>query len=373
MEGTSAMRLALSQIIRREMRFAPMVAGCLVLATATMVAAPVWGQNAVVLTDRLDRIERRLLALERHVYRGEEPPTEALTPPNNPGAVTDPMEGLHVRISEFEEQLQNLTGGIEEIGFTVRQLATRLDRLVTDMNFRLRSVEQASTAQGAAQTQSNIAPAATADVGDTTDTPQFPSVRIIGQIDQQQLQKIQTGGPGPTENQVVVMTPQAPIAPTPQIAPALEPVQQRGLLIPPQAPAPQMTALPAATPEAEYKFAYDLLFQRDYPSAEAALAEFVGKHPNHPRAGNAQYWLGETFYVRQDYMAAARAFAAGYSRYPESIKAPDNLLKLGMSLNALKRKDDACITFTKLIDEYPQATASVRRRAERERGLLACP
>ncbi len=43
-----------------------------------------------------------------------------------------------------------------------------------------------------------------------------------------------------------------------------------------------------------------------------------------------------------------------------------------MSLNALGRKDDACITFSKLIDEYPGATASVRRRAERERGQLAC-
>ena len=133
-----------------------------------------------------------------------------------------------------------------------------------------------------------------------------------------------------------------------------------------------MTTLPAATPETEYKFAYDLLLQRDYPRAEAVLADFVVKHPNHPLAGNAQYWLGETFYVRQDYMAAARTFAAGWESYPKSTKAPHMLLKLGMSLNALKRTDDACITFTKLIDEHPQATASVRR-AERERGQLSCP
>jgi tol-pal system protein YbgF len=149
-------------------------------------------------------------------------------------------------------------------------------------------------------------------------------------------------------------------------------VQQQGLAALQQAPAAQIAALPAATPEAQYEFAYGLLIRRDIPSVEVALAEFVSKHPDHPLAGNALYWLGETFYVRQDFMAAARTFAEGYSSYPKSSKAPDNLLKLAMSLNALGRKDDACITFTKLIDEYPRATASVRRRAERERGLLAC-
>lgn len=478
------MAIALSQIITRKMRFAPMVAGCLVLAAATVGAAPVWGQDPVALTDRLERLENTLKVLQGNIYRGKEPPTEALTPLNNPDPPSVPLERLHVRVSEFEEALQKLTGEIEEIGFAVRQMATRLDRLVADMDFRLRSVEQASTTHGAAQTQPNIAPAATAAGGGTTDTPQFPSVRVIGQVDQQQPQQIQaarpnstgqqvatvpmrqpvapapqatagggttetqqfpsvriigqvdqrqlqqiqaahpnatgqqvatvpmrqpaapasqttagdgvretpqppsvpaidqfveqqlqqmrTGGPGLTENQVTVMTPQVPIAPTPQIAPAPEPVQQQGLLVPPQAPTPQMTTLPAATPEAEYEFAYDLLLQRDYPRAEAVLADFVVRHPNHPLAGNAQYWLGETFYVRQNYMAAARTFATGWEDYPESTKAPHMLLKLGMSLNALKRTDDACITFTKLIDEHPQATASVRR-AERERGQLSCP
>ena len=61
-----------------------------------------------------------------------------------------------------------------------------------------------------------------------------------------------------------------------------------------------------------------------------------------PLAGNAQYWLGETYYVRKDYENAATAFALGYQKYPKSAKAADDLLKLGMSLGNLGKKPDAC-------------------------------
>jgi tol-pal system protein YbgF len=73
------------------------------------------------------------------------------------------------------------------------------------------------------------------------------------------------------------------------------------------------------------------LKQADYPAAEVALKAFVEQHPNDPMAGNAQYWLGETFYTRGRYAEAATAFAEGYKRWPKSSKAADELLKLGMS------------------------------------------
>ena len=49
---------------------------------------------------------------------------------------------------------------------------------------------------------------------------------------------------------------------------------------------------------------------------------FLEKHPQDDLASNAQYWLGETYYVRKNYQDAAFAFAEGYQRYPESRKAP---------------------------------------------------
>ena len=113
--------------------------------------------------------------------------------------------------------------------------------------------------------------------------------------------------------------------------------------------------------------------QRDFAGAEGALRSFVSANPDHRLSGNAQYWLGETFYVREDYLTAARTFAEGYTTYPQSDKAPSNLLKLGMSLDALGRTEDACITFTRLREEYPDAAANILSRGEREHQRLGCP
>ena len=90
-------------------------------------------------------------------------------------------------------------------------------------------------------------------------------------------------------------------------------------------------------------------------------------------AGNAQYWLGETYYARGKYMEAASAFAEGYKRYPKSAKTPDALLKLGMSLARADQKQNACVALAKLGEEFPQAAASVtsaRRLRNEKAGLL---
>ena len=127
------------------------------------------------------------------------------------------------------------------------------------------------------------------------------------------------------------------------------------------------------TPEEQYQQAFGLLSQANYGEAELALRSFVQMNPQDPLAGNAKYWLGETYYVRQDYQQAAVTFAEAYQEYPNSGKAPDNLLKLGMSLSALGSKPDACGTFAELLKRYPKAAATVIQRAKRERQRLACP
>ena len=71
-------------------------------------------------------------------------------------------------------------------------------------------------------------------------------------------------------------------------------------------------------------------------------------------------------------MEAASAFAEGYKRYPKSAKAPDALLKLGMSLARADQKQNACVALAKLGEEFPQAAASVRQRAASEMKKLGC-
>ena len=76
----------------------------------------------------------------------------------------------------------------------------------------------------------------------------------------------------------------------------------------------------------------------DYETAEFALKEFIQKNKDHDLAGNAQYWYGETFRIRQLYSDAATAYLDGYQNYPKSKKAPDNLLKLGITMVQLVKK-----------------------------------
>jgi len=131
--------------------------------------------------------------------------------------------------------------------------------------------------------------------------------------------------------------------------------------------------LPPGTPEEQYSFARNFLIRRDFASAETALRGFLQANPEHVLAGNAQYWLGETFYVRGNYTQAARTFAEAYRLYPASGKMPSSLLKLGMSLARLNRTEDACTTFAKLATDYPGAPSNVLQRADREHSQLDCP
>lgn len=142
---------------------------------------------------------------------------------------------------------------------------------------------------------------------------------------------------------------------------------------------PQVTtaALPppgdAANPKQLYETAYGYLLQRDYGAAQAAFDDFLGKFPSDSLAGNAQYWLGETHFVRGQYKAAAGAFLKGYQSYAQSSKAPDSLLKLAMSLDRLGQKDAACASYSELNSKFPDAPQSVKARAQSERQRVGCP
>lgn len=136
-------------------------------------------------------------------------------------------------------------------------------------------------------------------------------------------------------------------------------------------------ALPPASeasgdPKQAYETAYGYLLQRDYSSAEAAFNDFLTKYPSDSLSGNAQYWLGETYFVRGQYKAAAGAFLKGYQTYGQSGKAPDSLLKLAMSLDRLGQKEAACSSFSELATKFPTAPQSVKGRAQSERQRIGC-
>lgn len=144
---------------------------------------------------------------------------------------------------------------------------------------------------------------------------------------------------------------------------------------PSTAVAPPGAAPPAAAAGAAdqvYNDAFKKLQDGDYAGAEKGFRAFVQRNPHHALAGNAQYWLGETYYARRDYQNAMTAFAEGYKAYKSSPKGPDNLLKLGVTLATLGRKPDACAIFARFAQDYPRATDLQKRRIDQERQKNGC-
>ncbi|HSR73188.1 MAG TPA: tol-pal system protein YbgF, partial [Kiloniellales bacterium] len=298
------------------------------------------------LLDRMDRLQRELSTLQRQVYRGEPPPAAAA--PSGGEAMPDTAAArLELRLSQFEQQLRSLTGQVEELSFRNKQMRDQLDRLTESTERRLQALEQTgpgTAPQTATRSAGSGALGATAESppGVPSDAPTLGALaesqprgapsggqgaapgetRILGQVSQDQVEAMQSRGVQEGGAASSGASPSA--AASSDAAGAQAPEQQ--------------AALVGATPEEQYKHAFSLLSQANYAEAERALSAFLAEHPDDPLAGNAKYWLGETCYVRQDYQRAAVTFAEAFQQYPESSKAPDNLLKLGMALSALGSK-----------------------------------
>jgi tol-pal system protein YbgF len=125
-------------------------------------------------------------------------------------------------------------------------------------------------------------------------------------------------------------------------------------------------------PQQLYERAYGYLLQKDYGTAETTFEEFLKHHPTHHLAGNAQYWLGETYFVRGQYRPAAAAFLKGYQEYAKSQKAGECLLKLAMSLQRLGQKDAACSSFNEFMTKFPNPVAHIKSLAVAERKRSGC-
>jgi tol-pal system protein YbgF len=283
--------------------------------------------------------------------------------------------GQEVRIQQLEGQIRDLNGQIEQLTYQVQQLNTRLDKLVGDVDFRLRELEGGGSATSMS----------TDDAGDGSDATQTatrgstpeeeagaaPSQPTTGGGTYGSAGQPQVLGTMPQSDfdaQRKRLNPNADPAAASKAAGAAQPAAGQGE----EQAAAQPYTLQGATPDEQYQYAFDLLRQNKYTDAEQALSTFVEQNPDHPLAGNANYWLGETYYVRQDYENAALTFAEGSQRYPKSGKAPDALLKLGMSLAALGETADACQAFAELAARYPNASSSVKQRSAKEQAKNGC-
>lgn len=311
-----------------------------------------------------------------------------------PGAVSAQSTGTvaaqqELRIQELESQISALTGQVEQLSYQVRQLTEKLDRMASDVDFRLSQLEggqgdgsgavgadgagmaaadgtAASSGAGAETTSMAPPPAAPAPGADTgvssatssTDPAMAPAAtsgpKVLGTLTQSEYEAQlanQQNSAAAAQQAMDATNAQSPPPQTAAVAPA---------------------TLPGATADEQYQYAFGLLRQNKYDDAEKALRAFIDQNPDHQLTGNANYWLGETYYVRGDYKNAATTFAQGVKSFPQSGKAPDNLLKLGMTLAALGQGNDACTVFAEVSKRYPQASDTLKERVTKEQQRNSC-
>jgi tol-pal system protein YbgF len=344
------------------MRRLALCAGLTLLALAAL--APVGraqqdNRDIRPLLDRLDRLERDINLLQRQVYRGG---TGSAPVPMAPPGDANSALNLEMRMGRIEDQMRTITGQIEETSYKIEQLRQNLEKLQSDIEVRFSQMGNPGSVATGAPPGSTITPQLTPPPqqnsqnaplqlrppsgANSADTPQLGSQpHSLGMVRVPQGQEI-----GGASSSNPILGPSAAQA----------------------APPPLVPPTSAENPQEQYNAAFSLLRQARYEDAEQALRGFVQHYPKDNLAPAAQYWLGETFYVRKDYPNAAAAFAEGYEKYSKSSKGPDFLLKLGMSLANAGQKDNACRAYQRLDRDYPQAASEIRDRSGAEKKRLGC-
>jgi len=144
---------------------------------------------------------------------------------------------------------------------------------------------------------------------------------------------------------------------------AAMPAASAGTAVPPPAGG-------GAGEQASYDAAFSALKGADYPKAIAGFKGFVTSYPDSPLASNAQYWLGEAYYVTREYQNAITAFQKVTTTWPDSRKAPDALVKVGFTQSALGKNGDARVTLEDVVRRYP-GTEAAQLASERLKKLPA--
>ena len=280
----------------------------------------------------LEKLKQDVKTLEKAVYSQS---SENIT--SNSSVLSNNDEDVLTRhllkLSEIEQQFQQLTNKFEEINFKIDKLSSRLSKVQADNQLRFQELEVGNVNNVVTSKPDKNLPGSSQpqDLGAITykDTETKDLV--------QKTQSIETTSSVVTENFVT-----------------------------------EEKILPKTDPNEQYSFATNLLKQGDYTTAERALREFVMDNPEHNLAGNAQYWYAETFRIRQLYTDAASAYLEGYQKYPKSEKAAINLLKLGVSLVQIGEKDQGCLMIKGVKKEYPKAKQSVLQKAKYEEKKFDC-
>jgi len=284
------------------------------------------------ISDQIQVITKDIKTLEKAVYQKADITNSTKLNINESDGLNEDVMTKHLlKLNEIENQFRQLTNKFEEVNFKLDKLSTRVTKIQSDAQLRFSDLENGISTTS--KKTNSVLPGSTKP----QDFGASPGYETSNLPKEQSINSVETAQTVITE----------------------EPEKRKSLL-------------PNKPTEEQYDFAVSFIKIGDYETAEFALREFIDKNKDHDLAGNAQYWYGETFRIRQLYSDAATAYLDGYQNYPKSDKAPDNLLKLGITMVQLGEKDQGCKMISGLKKEYPQASKSVLQKAQYEQKKFKC-
>lgn len=294
-----------------------LTAGALfVICAAAPVARAQTDNETSQLLNRINELENQVQTLNRAVYRGDKDAQQAVGAGVS-NADAQAAAANDQRMTAIEQEQQKITGQLEKLNYDVQQIKDRLDHMQADTEQRLHVIEH-SAAPAPATAANNggaSAPESTASSSSSPAAATAPAGGTLGTIND--------GNAGPAE--------------------------------------------------ALYEDAFADVRDQKYDEAEGKFKQFISRFPGHPLSANAEYWLGETYYVRGEYKEAARTFAQGYQNYPKSGKAEDSLYKLALSLGRMGKKDDACLSLRQMQKDFGGDTGPLHLKAQAEIKQMNCP
>ena len=284
------------------------------------------------ISDQIQVITKDIKTLEKAVYQKADITNSTKLNINDSNGLNEDVMTKHLlKLNEIENQFRQLTNKFEEVNFKLDKLSTRVTKIQSDAQLRFSDLENGISTTS--KKTNSVLPGSTKP----QDFGASPGYETSNLPKEQSINSVETAQTVITE----------------------EPEKKESFL--PKKPA-----------EEQYEFAVSFMKIGDYETAEFALKEFIEKNKDHDLAGSAQYWYGETFRIRQLYSDAATAYLDGYQNYPKSKKAPDNLLKLGITMVQLGEKDQGCKMISGLKKEYPKASKSVLQKAQYEQKKFKC-
>ena len=291
----------------------------------------------------LENLQNDIKTLEKAVYSGSiNLNTENTNNSNN--SINNNSEDVLTRhllkLSEIENQFQQLTNRFEEINFKLDKLSNRMSKVQADNQIRFQDLENIFSTNDTSKKILKKTKKNNEDLPGSSQPQDLGSVSYKDTTTNETTQQTQS-----IDTTATIIT---------------ETFQSEEKI------------LPKGTPKKQYEFATSFLKVGDYSTAERAFREFVQSNPEHDLAGNAQYWYAETFRIRQLYTDAASAYLEGYQKYPKGEKAPINLLKLGVSMIQIGEKDQGCKMINGVENQYPEANQSVIQKAKYESQKFEC-